>query len=218
MSSRQPAPPDHRVVVIDAGVGNLGNLMRALAHLGADAELTVDPAVVAEARCLVLPGVGAFRPPRENLRGEMEAAVRRALHAGAYLLGICVGYQLLFDASDEFGSTDGLGLLPGRVQHLPDGVSLPQIGWNQLVDVQSEHPLFRGLEAGSHFYFVHTYAPLEVPESAVLARAKHGATFVAVAGRDRVFGTQFHPEKSGANGLRLIKNFLEMAHEADSSH
>ena len=208
----------NRVVVIDAGVGNLGNLMRALAHLGAEAELTIDPRVVAEARCLVLPGVGAFRPPRERLRGEMEAAVRQALDRGAFLLGICVGYQLLFDASDEFGSTDGLALLPGRVRRLPDGVSLPQIGWNRLVDVRSDHPLFKGLNAGSHVYFVHTFAPLEVPESAVLARAVHGAPFVAVAGQGRVFGTQFHPEKSGANGLRLIENFLEMAHEADSSH
>lgn len=206
------------VTVVDAGVGNLGNLLRALHHLGADARLTVDAEEIARARCLVLPGVGAFKPPRERLRGEMEEALGQALGNGAHLLGICVGYQLLFDGSDEFGSTDGLGLLPGRVQRLPDGVSLPQIGWNRLTDTRGDHPLFRGLGAGSHFYFVHTFAPLDVPSDTVLARAVHGAPFVAVAGRGRVFGSQFHPEKSGKNGLRLIDNFLEMAHAADSGN
>ena len=209
---------ERRAVVMNAGVGNLGNLLRALSHLGADAELTVDPEVISRARCLVLPGVGAFKPPRERLRGEMEDAVHAALDSGAYLLGICVGYQLLFDGSDEFGSTDGLGLLPGRIERLPDGVTLPQIGWNRLTDMRADHALFRGLEDGGHFYFVHSFAPLEVPDDAVLARAVHGAPFVAVAGHGRVFGTQFHPEKSGRNGLRLIDNFLEMAHEAHSRH
>lgn len=225
MSSEIPSLPENRafnVTVMDAGVGNLGNLVRALQHLGADAELTTDPAKIAAARCLVLPGVGAFRPPRETLRGEMEQALQKALGTGAYLLGICVGYQLLFDGSDEFGSTDGLGLLPGQVEKLPDGVSLPQIGWNRLTEARLDHPLFAGLDAGaetgSHFYFVHSYAPLTVPDEAVLARAVHGTPYVAVAGKGRVFGTQFHPEKSGRNGLRLIRNFLEMAHAADSSH
>ena len=216
--STPEAEVSFKVTVMDAGVGNLGNLVRALKHLGAAAELTTDPDKVAASRCLVLPGVGAFRPPRERLRGQMEDALNQALDNGAYLLGICVGYQLLFDGSDEFGSTDGLGLLPGQVQKLPDGVSLPQIGWNRLQGAQLDHPLFAGLEDGSHFYFVHSFAPLDVPEDAVLARAVHGAPYVAVAGKGRVFGTQFHPEKSGRNGLRLIRNFLEMSHAADSSH
>ena len=201
-----------------SGVGNLGNLVRALKHLGADTELTTEPSKIAAARCLVLPGVGAFRPPRERLRGAMEGALQDALAGGAFLLGICVGYQLLFEGSDEFGSTDGLGLLPGRIQKLPDGVSLPQIGWNRLVDAKPDHPLFAGLGDGSHFYFVHSFAPLDVPEEAVLARAVHGVPYVAVAGKGRVFGTQFHPEKSGDNGLRLIRNFLETAHAADTGH
>lgn len=203
--------------VIDAGVGNLGNLVRALEHLGAEATLTTDPARIARSRCLVLPGVGAFRPPREALRGALEEALRQALDRGAYLLGICVGYQLLFEGSTEFGDTDGLGLLPGRIESLPSTVTLPQIGWNRLVGEATDHPLFDGIEAGSYFYFVHSFAPLRVPSEAVLARALHGAPFVAVArGRgelaERVFGTQFHPEKSGADGLRLIENYLALAH------
>jgi len=197
--------------VIDAGVGNLGNLCRALEHLGARAELTDDPATVAQGRVLVLPGVGAFKPPRENLRGPLEAALREALDGGAWLLGICVGYQLLFETSSEFGETDGLSLLPGRVDRLPDSVVLPQIGWNALVDM-ADHPLLGGLGERPHFYFVHAWAPLEVPEETRLASAVHGQSFAAVAGRGRVMGTQFHPEKSGACGLRLLRNYLQLAH------
>lgn len=200
-----------RAVVIDAGVGNLGNLARALGHLGADAEITDDPAVIASSRCLLLPGVGAFRPPRERLRGAAEEAVAHALDRGAWLLGICVGYQLLFESSEEFGATDGLGLLPGTVRRLPDDVPLPHIGWNKLeTDGGAPHPLLRGIPVGSYVYFVHSYAPLDVPDGASLARAVHGASFTAVAGRGRVLGTQFHPEKSGATGLKLLANFLAL--------
>ncbi len=199
-----------RAIVIDAGVGNLGNLSRALRHVGARCEVTRDPAMVAASRCLLLPGVGAFRPPRERLRGALEEALREALEAGAWLFGICVGYQLLFEAGVEHGRTDGLGLLPGTVEHLPAGVTLPHIGWNPLHGL-GDHPLLAGVGEGSHVYFVHSYAPLEIAEELCLARATHGVPFVAVAGRGRVLGTQFHPEKSGRAGLRLLANFVEMA-------
>jgi imidazole glycerol-phosphate synthase subunit HisH len=215
-----------RVVVVDAGVGNLGNVARALAHLGAAAEISCDPARVAAARCLVLPGVGAFGPPREALRGPLEAALAAALADGAWLLGICVGFQLLFETGEEFGITDGLGLLPGRVTRLPAGVPVPHIGWNRLHDM-ADHPLLAGLRAGAtgeadrggrHFYFVHSYAPEEVPAEVCLARATHGRSFAAVAARGRVMGTQFHPERSGAAGLRLLANFLEMADGSAAGH
>ncbi len=218
-----PSPPfvkggAKRATVIDAGVGNLDNLVRALRRAGAgpgrthpaiECRLTADPRAIAAARCLVLPGVGAFRPPRETLRGAMEEALRDALDHGAWLLGICVGYQLLFERGEEFGSTDGLGLLPGTVRKLPAGVPLPHIGWNSLHD-ERPHPLFEGVPAGSYFYFVHSFAPLGAGE-VCLARATHGAAFAAVAGRGRVLGTQFHPEKSGPAGLRLLGNYLEMS-------
>lgn len=206
-------------IVIDAGVGNLGNLERALRFVGAACRVTTDAQRIADARCLVLPGVGAFRPPRDTLRGAMEEALRQALEGGAWLLGICVGYQLLFERSEEFGATDGLGLLAGTIRRLPDTVPVPHIGWNRLHDERT-HPLFDGIPTGSAFYFVHSFAPLaescEGPSREVLARATHGAPFVAVAGRGRVLGTQFHPERSGSAGLRLLANYLEMVHAADS--
>ena len=213
-----------KATIIDAGVGNLDNLARALRHVGADCRVTTEPEDVAAARCLVLPGVGAFRPPRERLRGALEDALREALDQGAWLLGICVGYQLLFERGVEFGATDGLGLLPGVVERLPaevlpEGgqrydVPLPHIGWNRLHD-ESDHPLFAGIPAGSYFYFVHSFAPLSAGDGACLARATHGTPFVAVAGRGRVLGTQFHPERSGPVGLALLANYLELAHAPD---
>jgi imidazole glycerol-phosphate synthase subunit HisH len=197
------------IKVIDAGVGNLGNLVRALESLGAEAQITLDPRRVAEARCLLLPGVGAFAPPREALRGKMEEALREALNAGAWLLGICVGFQLFFESGEEFKAVDGLGLLPGRVTRLPGDVPVPHIGWNRLHDV-TDHPLLEGL-ADRYVYFVHSYAPEGLPDGLCLARCTHGRAFPAVAGRGRVMGTQFHPERSGEAGLRLLRNFLEMS-------
>lgn len=198
------------ISVIDAGVGNLGNLVRALESLGAEAEITRDPRRVAEARCLVLPGVGAFGPPREALR-EMEEALHEALDAGAWLLGICVGFQLLFESGEEFRTVAGLGLLPGRVTRLPDTVPVPHIGWNRLHDA-ADHPLLEGLR-DRYVYFVHSYAPEGVPEELCLARCTHGRAFAAAAGRERVLGTQFHPERSGEAGLRLLRNFLRLYQE-----
>ena len=195
--------------VIDAGVGNLGNLVRALEHVGARPSLTAEPRAVAAGRALVLPGVGAFKPPRERLRGRLEEALRSALEDGAYLLGICVGYQLLFGSSDEFGTTDGLGLLPGRVTRLPASVRLPQIGWNAL-EQMADHPLLAGLGERPYVYFVHAWAPQDVPDEACYATTVHGAPFAAVAGAGRVMGTQFHPEKSGRLGLRLLANYLDL--------
>jgi glutamine amidotransferase len=197
--------------IIDAGVGNLGNLVRAVEHVGGSAEITADPERIARSRCLLLPGVGAFAPPREAVRGSVEGALREALTGGAWLLGICVGFQILFDEGEEFGVTDGLGLLPGRITRLPATVPVPHIGWNRLHGA-ADHPLLAGL-ADRYVYFVHSYAPDEVPEERVLARCLHGRDFPAAAARGRVMGTQFHPERSGEAGLRLLTNFLQMARE-----
>ncbi len=205
-----PGSPEIATIV-DLGVGNLGNVARAIEHVGGTAEVTSDPARIAAARRLVLPGVGAFAPPREALRGAIEAALRSALAGGAWLLGICVGFQLLFESSEEFGSTDGLGLLPGRIVRLPDGVMLPHIGWNRLHD-GVEHPLLAGLPDDPWLYFVHSFAP-EGADEVALAYATHGRRFPAVAGRGRVLGCQFHPERSGEAGLRMLKNFLALRGE-----
>ncbi|MFP5284120.1 MAG: imidazole glycerol phosphate synthase subunit HisH [Thermoanaerobaculia bacterium] len=210
----------HEALVIDAGVGNLGNLVRALGRAGGRAEITADPRRIRESRCLLLPGVGAFAPPREAVRGSVEQALREALSQGAWLLGICVGFQILFEEGEEFGARDGLGLLPGKVTRLPAGVPVPHIGWNRLHDL-APHPLLAGLSEGGgrgrYVYFVHSYAPEGVPDKLCLARCTHGRAFPAIAGRGRALGTQFHPERSGEAGLRLLSNFLEMAHGASTS-
>ena len=198
--------------VIDAGVGNIGNLVRALRHLGAEVEITCDPATIRASRCLVLPGVGAFRPPREVLRGAPEEAMRSAVDAGATLLGICIGYQLLFDSSEEFGTTDGLGLLGGRVTELPGGVPLPHIGWNQLEEF-GEASLFRGIPEGGYAYFLHSFYADPAEGRHWLAATEYGARFASAAGNGRVFGIQFHPEKSGRLGARVLSNFLGLDRE-----
>ena len=203
-------------LVIDAGVGNLGNLVRALERVGGRAEITADPERIARSRCLLLPGVGAFAPPREAVRGGAEEALRRALADGAWLLGICVGFQILFEEGEEFGAIDGLGLLPGRVTRLPDTVPIPHIGWNRLHGDKG-HALTAGLE-NSYVYFVHSYAPEGVPDGERLAACTHGRPFAAICGRGRVMGTQFHPEKSGAHGLRLLRNYVEMTHGTAAVH
>lgn len=209
------APQRLPVTVLDAGVGNLANLTRALGTVGGKVEITSDPRRVAAAGRLVLPGVGAFAPPRERLaESGCEEALREALDRGAWLLGVCVGYQLLFEASEEFGVTEGLGLLRGRVTPLPATVPLPHIGWNRLHDLRRrDGDILRGLSDSDDpwVYFVHTYAPEGVPEEQVLARATHGRSFAAVAGEGRVMGTQFHPEKSGPAGLALLAGFLEVS-------
>lgn len=210
-----------RALVIDAGVGNLGNLRRALERIGGEVEISLDPAQVAAGRCLLLPGVGAFAPPREALRGPLEAALQEALDRGAFLLGICVGFQLFFESGEEFEALDGLGLLSGRVTRLPSSVPVPHIGWNRLHDL-ADHPLVAGLATGGgwgeYVYFVHSYAPEGVPAENQLALCTHGRAFPAIAGRGRVMGTQFHPERSGEAGLRLLSNFLEMAHGSAAGH
>ena len=203
--------------VVDLGVGNLGNVVRALAAVGASGSISDTLDEVARSRCLILPGVGAFRPPREALRGLLERALRAALDDGAWLLGICVGYQLLFDEGEELGRCDGLGLLAGRVSALPPTVPRPHIGWNRLRDL-APHPLLAGLSEGDFVYFVHSYAPESVPADCVLATCRHGRAFPAIAGAGRVLGTQFHPEKSGAIGLRLLRNFVELANGPAAGH
>ncbi len=196
--------------VVDLGVGNLGNVVRALGAAGGRPEITSDPEAVRAAHRIVLPGVGAFRPPRERLRGELESALRGALAGGAHLLGICVGYQLLFEGSDEFGATAGLGLLRGRVTELPAEVARPHIGWNRL-EAPLPHPLLEGMEANAYVYFVHSFAPDAGAADETVATALHGRRFAAVSARGRICGMQFHPEKSGEAGLRLLRNFLGLS-------
>lgn len=199
-----------RVVVVDSGVGNIPNAVRGLERAGATVTLTREPDVVAAAGRLVLPGVGAFPAAMALLeeRGLVEA-LRSAVRGGASLLGICLGHQLLFVSSDEFGTTRGLGLLPGRVRRLPSGIRTPHMGWTR-VRARRDDPLMDGLGEDPWMYFVHSFAAEPADDSDSLAEVSlDGHRVCAAVRRGRVCGVQFHPEKSGEAGSRLLANFLE---------
>ena len=197
-----------RVVLVDYGVGNVGSVRRAFERLGSEVVTTSDPAVVAESSRVVLPGVGAFAPARARLAEGLRAAVGR----GARLLGLCLGFQLLFEASEEFGTTQGLGLLQGRVAPFPPGVRVPHVGWNRLeTDGAAEGPLLLGLPRGTYVYFVHSFRPEGADPADVAAFCEHGGRFVAAARRGNVWGCQFHPEKSSDAGRRILASFLSEA-------
>jgi glutamine amidotransferase len=199
------------IAVLDYGIGNLRSAEKALQHLGVDAALTTDPAVARQAAGVVLPGVGAFGRCMEQLRESgLERVVHEAVEAGKPFLGICVGMQMLFDASEEAPGVKGLGIIPGEVRRLTvRSERLPHMGWNT-VKIRTGSVLFEGIDDGSWLYFVHSYAPVPDDEAVVAATTDYGGTVVAAVERDRVWATQFHPEKSAANGLRLLKNFADV--------
>jgi glutamine amidotransferase len=196
-----------KIRVIDYGVGNIRSVVSAFRRIGAEAELTTEPDVVRRCRKLVLPGVGHFGESMENLRRSgLDAALGEAIDSGAHVLGICVGFQMLFEASEEAPGVPGLGLLPGRVHRFPPGKPVPHIGWNQLKKPKDTE-LLRGIEHGDYFYFLHSYYVSPGNGDVEQAQAEYGLCFCAVGGRERVFGIQFHPEKSQTLGLRVLQNF-----------
>jgi glutamine amidotransferase len=195
------------IAVLDYRIGNLRSAEKALRRAGGDAHLITDPADAVGATGIVLPGVGAFGRCMEALRATgLDRVVLDAVAAATPFLGICVGMQMLYDGSDEDPGVSGLGLLAGKIRLLPDGVKRPQMQWNRLDPVVPESPLLAGLGAGAWLYFVHSYAP-ELSDD-VVATCEYGGPVVAAAVRDRVWATQFHPEKSGSAGLRLLANFV----------
>ena len=198
------------VAVVDYGAGNLVSIDQAFCAVGASVRLVRDGGDLEPADLLVVPGVGAAGPAMARLaRGRLIDPIRAWIAAGRPYLGICLGLQLLFEASDEDG-TETLGVLPGRTVRLADAPTLPHIGWNQ-VDRRREHALFTGIAEGAEFYFVHSYAgePAGVDgAAAVLATTTHGGVFVSAIARENVVGVQFHPERSGGNGLRLLANLV----------
>lgn len=194
------------VAVIDYGIGNLRSAEKALQRVGADASLTSSPQEIAEADAVVLPGVGNFGRCMQALReSDLADAALAAVASSRPFLGICVGMQMLFEGSEESPDEPGLGVLPGHVRLLPDTVKRPQMQWNP-VTVVSPHPVLNRID-GEWMYFVHSYAVLDTP--AALATCDYGGPVVAVAGRDNVLATQFHPEKSGQAGLGLVRAFVE---------
>jgi glutamine amidotransferase len=205
-----------RIAVVDYGAGNLVSIEQALTTVGADVTIVRDAESLraAGAQALVVPGVGAAAPAMARLaRHGLVGPVGAWLRGDRPFLGICLGLQLLFDASDEDGA-ETLGALSGRTVVLEDAPTLPHIGWNQ-VERTRDHPLFDGIADGADFYFVHSYvgAPVDA-DGIVLARTSHGRSFVSAVARGPLLGVQFHPERSGTDGLRLLANFTDLARAA----
>ena len=201
------------IEIIDYGMGNLRSVQKALERVGGQAEFCTDPNRLASADAAVLPGVGAFKDAADELRRTgFDAAVRDFAASGKPLLGICLGLQLLFEESDEDGVHEGLGLFAGRVARFASapGLKIPHMGWNT-VRRQNGHPLLEAVPDGESFYFVHTYFVRPADESLVSLSSDHGGRFCAAVGRDNVFATQFHPEKSQRAGLRLLERFVASA-------
>jgi glutamine amidotransferase len=197
------------VAIIDYGVGNLRSVEKAFQASGVEAVVSSDERVLHAAERLVLPGVGAFRACMEALKARgFDQLVRESVEAGTPLLGVCVGMQMLFDESEEFGITRGLGLLRGRVRRFNDGLHVPQVGWNQ-VEWVKPHPLADGIADKTFFYFVHSFFCEARDEDDVLGKTEYGLGYASLVARGVVSGVQFHPEKSQAAGLRLLKNFAE---------
>ena len=199
-----------RIAVLDYGIGNLRSAEKALQHVGAHAFLTASADEVAGADAVVLPGVGAFGACMDALRrAGLEPIVRDAVASGRPFLGICVGMQMLFSRSDEDPDALGLGIVPGVVRWIPPGVKRPQMQWNRLDMVRSDDPMFAGLvDAEPWMYFVHSLHGVPDDESVVAATCEYGSTLNAAFRSGNVFATQFHPEKSGRDGLRLLANFV----------
>ncbi len=205
------------IAVLDYGIGNLRSAEKALQRLGADARLVADPEVASGAGAMVLPGVGAFGPCAAALRRSgLEAVVRGGVEREVPFLGICVGFQLLFEASEEAPGVAGLGVFPGVVRALPPGVKRPQMQWNRVDRRPERHSAtLAGLPEEPWAYFVHSFAPEDGED--VVATCDYGGQVVAAAERGRVWGVQFHPEKSGSVGLAMLANFVRATERAGSA-
>lgn len=203
------------VAIADYGSGNRRSVQTALERVGAEAIVTRDPELLARAAGLVIPGVGAFPAAMKALqRHGLADAIIDFGEGGRPVLGACLGMQLLFDESEEQGGAQGLGLLPGVVRRLDCGaLKLPHIGWCE-VTWEGASPISDGLPDPAFFYHVHSYAPVPADGDEVLGRSNYGGSFVSVAGRDNVFGVQFHPEKSSRNGLAMLANFVSLCRGA----
>ncbi|MGE0103499.1 MAG: imidazole glycerol phosphate synthase subunit HisH [Blastocatellales bacterium] len=198
------------VAIIDYGIGNLRSVEKAFTSQGIEAVVTRDEKTLRAADKLVLLGVGAFGYAMESLRKlGFDELVIEAAGAGKPLIGLCVGLQMMFDEGHEFGVHKGLGLLPGRVIKFPDGVRIPHVGWNEVEyrDRSGDLPIFDGLQDRSFYYFVHSYYVEATAEDSIIGETEYGIRFPSICGRENVIGVQFHPEKSQATGLRLLRNF-----------
>jgi imidazole glycerol-phosphate synthase subunit HisH len=200
------------IAIIDYEMGNLRSVQKAFERIGHAATITSDPAVLADAEKIVLPGVGAFRDAIAALRQRgLVEPIRASISRGKPFLGICLGLQLLFDKGYEDGEHEGLGVLPGEVVRfqVPAGFKVPHMGWNQ-IRIRRRPPILNGIDDGAHFYFVHSYYVVPRDTAVIAAETEYSLPFCSGVWRDNLFAVQFHPEKSQAAGLRLLKNFAEI--------
>lgn len=198
-----------RIAIIDYGVGNLRSVQKGLALMGAEAVVTEDKKIIEESDALVLPGVGAFCDAMKQLK-PFQSFLLENLETKP-VLGICLGMQLFFEESEEDGLHQGLGVMKGRVVKLPSRVKIPQMGWNK-IELKKESRLMQGIKRGEYFYFVHSYYALP-REDVTVATTYYSTEIPAVVEKGNAFATQFHPEKSGKVGLRILENFVELAKE-----
>lgn len=198
------------ITIVDYGAGNLRSIARAFAAIGVDAQVVDTPEQVERAEAVVLPGVGAAGAAMRFLKERgLDEAVRGALRRGLPFLGVCLGMQLLLGSHEE-GDVAGLSLLPGRVRRFPEGLLVPQMGWNQ-VRLLRETPLFAGVPEDAHFYFVHSYYAEPEDAGQVVGQTEYGTPYCSVIEAGNLWGVQFHPEKSSANGLQVLRNFAKVA-------
>ncbi|MGV8089843.1 MAG: imidazole glycerol phosphate synthase subunit HisH [Methanothrix sp.] len=195
-----------RIIIVDYGMGNLFSIYNALEYVGGNPKIARDPEELAGAKGIVVPGVGAFGSCMNQL-SRFSSSLLSCFQEGVPMLGICVGMQVLFQESEESPGAPGLGWIEGKVVRLPDGVMIPQMGWNSL-SIKRHVNIFDGISEGDMFYFVHSYYGQPKDKSVIAATTNHGVELAAAVVKDNLFATQFHPEKSGPKGLRILKNFV----------
>jgi glutamine amidotransferase len=201
----------NQVVIVDYGAGNLRSVARAVAKQGFDPLVSCEPGAIDAAKALILPGVGAAADTMRNLQdGGLVEPIKEYIASGRPFLGVCMGQQALLSLSEEGGEHRCLDIIPGRVKRLPAGQKVPHMGWNR-VHQRVAHPVFEGIEDGAYFYFVHSYYPAPDSQDAVIGETEYGVKFASVLAQGNVVATQFHPEKSGDDGLRFYGNFLRLA-------
>ncbi len=204
------------IAIVDYGMGNLRSVHKAVEEVGCEARVTSASREIMDAARIILPGVGAFRDCMRNLEErDLLEPISRSIEKGKPFLGICLGLQLLFEESDEFGRYKGMGILPGKVTRFPEAIRdpetkeplpIPHMGWNS-VEIKKKNPLFAGIENGSYFYFVHSYYAIPADSSDIAATTPYGIEFACAVQRGNVYAVQFHPEKSQEKGLQLLRNF-----------
>jgi glutamine amidotransferase len=197
-----------KFAIINYGVGNLRNVKRGFENLGADVSITNDPKEILESDAIIFPGVGAFAEAMKNL-SPIANELKGAIEEGKPVFGICLGLQLLFTRSYEGGINQGLGLIEGEVVKIGASVKLPHIGWNT-IEIERKNPLVEGIPNNSFMYFAHTYIPKPTDEEVIIAETEYGTRFPSIIAKKNIFATQFHPEKSGKNGLKILGNFVKL--------